>query len=203
MTHDRRATRFPECVIRVERRSRSRTHRGTTRRTSRYPAAFRPPDGTKSRMSMRRKSAGTASSVTFDAGVTATIYTREHQSALPFVRFPLPSPSRRTRAAMILTRGRRTRSRRQVTIACARRWRRPEPPRSIRFGSAERSKQTSVPLPKSRARADGSTNASLRIRSVTFSARASGQLAAERRAGLHEKARGDARGPSAVALART
>jgi hypothetical protein len=46
------------------------------------------------------ESAGNVSSVTFDAGVTAIIYTGERQSAFLLVQIPIPSPSRRTPAAI-------------------------------------------------------------------------------------------------------
>src|SRR6516225_11534019 len=52
-----------------------------------------------------------SSSVTIDARLTVMIYTEDQPSALLFVDFPIPRPSRRKPAAMRLTHGRWTRSR--------------------------------------------------------------------------------------------
>jgi hypothetical protein len=105
-----------------------RSHHEADRSRSRVVSApgrnHDPPEQTS-------ESAENVSSVTFDAGVTAIIYTGEHQSTLLLVQIPIPGASRRTPAAMIPTHGRWTRSRRQVTIACALRCDRPTHPGSL------------------------------------------------------------------------
>jgi hypothetical protein len=121
----------PSCrtkhVPRVERRSRSRRIATTTRRTGLDPASFRPLDGIMTHLNRRRKAPEMCLPYLTPRSRRSSIQKSTNRRYF-LSRFLSPARLAEHRWPFIPTHGRWTRSRRQLTIACALRCDRPTHP---------------------------------------------------------------------------